>query len=204
MYGMPIPAPELNSYVRDFEQAFHDFSPESDEDIKGTILLRLARTFLRAKNNPGVERHVREIFRTLGQLSDDATSLQWLTTIAGYVFQTRDIDREVMQDIVRSSLEAGKEETVMTLAERLRNEGRMDGRMEGRKEGRMEGREQGLEEGEVLGRHAVLQRQIAKRFSLDFLDLRIQERLRSASAGQLDLWAERILDARDVEDVFRD
>jgi predicted transposase/invertase (TIGR01784 family) len=191
-----LPAPELNSYVPDFEQAFYDFSPESDEDIKGSILLRLALTCLRAKNNPGVERHVREIFRMLGQLSDDATSLQWLTTIAGYVFQTMDIDREVMQDIVRSTLEAGKEESIMTLAERLRNEGRV--------EGRVEGREQGLEEGEVLGRHAVLQRLIAKRFGLDFLDLPTQERLRSASAGQLDLWAERILDAETVEDVFRD
>jgi len=125
-----------------------------------------------------VERHVWEIFRMLGQLSDDATSLQWLTTIAGYVFQTMDIDREVMQDIVRSTLETGKEETVMTLAERLRNEGRTEGRtegrMEGRIEGRMEGREQGLEEGEVLGRHAVLQRLIAKRFGLDFLYLPTQ------------------------------
>ena len=84
----------------------------------------------------------------------------------------------------------------MTLAERLRSEGRQEGRQEGREEGMMEG--------EVLGRYSVLQRQIAKRFGVDFLDIRTQERLRTAKAEQLDLWAERILDARSIEDVFRD
>jgi predicted transposase YdaD len=85
-------------------------------------------------------------------------------------------------------LDLNKEKTIMTLAERLRKEGRMEGKLEG----------------EVLGRHAVLQRQIGKRFGKDILDIRMQERLRCATAEQLDLWAERILDARTLEDVFRE
>jgi len=205
---MDLPDSDLGRYVPDFDQAFYDFSPDSEEEIKGAILLRLALTCLRAKNNPTVERHVREIFRMLRELGDDAPSLQWLTTIAGYVFQTMDIDRDVMHTIVRETLGPGKEEAVMTIAERLRSEGRTEGRMqgqtEGRTEGRMEGRMEGRVEGEVLGRSAVLQRQLAKRFGRGILDLRTQERLRTATAGQLDLWAERILDARTIEDVFRE
>ena len=195
-----LPNAELIGYVPDFEQAFYDFSPDSDEDIKGNILLRLALTCLRAKNNPTVERHVREIFRMLGELGDDATSLRWLTTIAGYVFQTMDIDHDVMQNIITKSLESGKEAAVMTLAERLRGEGRQEGRLEGMAQGRLEG----MAEGQTMGRYAVLQRQIAKRFGLDFLDVHIQERLRTATTEQLDLWAERILDAETIKDVFRD
>jgi hypothetical protein len=61
-----------------------------------------------------------------------------------------------------------------------------------------------MQQGQAQGRHAVLQRQIAKRFGLDLFDIRIQERLRAASTDQLDLWAERILDAQTIEDVFRD
>jgi hypothetical protein len=61
-----------------------------------------------------------------------------------------------------------------------------------------------MQQGQAQGRHAVLQRQIAKRFGLDLFDIRIQERLRAASTDQLDLWAERILDAQSIEDVFRD
>lgn len=181
---------------RRFSTFCSDFSPDSEEEIKGAILVRLALTCLRAKNNPTVERHVREIFRMLCELGDDAPSLQWLTTIAGYVFQTMDIDRDVMHTIVRETLGPGKEDAVMTIAERLRSEGRTEGRMQGQTEGRMEG--------EVLGRYAVLQRQLAKRFGRGILDFRTQERLRTATAGQLDLWAERILDARTIEDVFRE
>lgn len=76
----------------------------------------------------------------------------------------------------------------MTLAERLRKEGRMEGKLEG----------------EVLGRHAVLRRQLGKRFGKDILDIRMQERLYCATAEQLDLWAERSLDAHTREDVFRE
>jgi len=183
-----LPDAGLKGYLPDFDQAFYDFSPDSDEEIKGNILLRLTLTCLRAKNNPTAERHVNEIFRMLSALGDDATSLRWLTTIAGYVFQTMDIDHKVMHNIVTKSLESGKEAAVMTLAERLRSEGRVEGRVEG----------------EVLGKHAVLRRQIARRFGEGILDLLMQERLRAATAEQLDLWADRILDARTIEEVFRD
>jgi hypothetical protein len=57
---------------RRFSTCCSDFSPDSEDEIKGAILLRLALTCLRAKNNPTVERHVREIFRMLRELGDDA------------------------------------------------------------------------------------------------------------------------------------
>jgi predicted transposase YdaD len=116
------------------------------------------------------------------------------------MFQTMDVNRDVMHNIASMQLDSNKEGKVMTLADRLRKEGRIEGRMEGRMEGKMEGKM----EGEVLGRHAVLQRLLGKRFGKDILDIRMQERLRSASAEQLDLWAERILDATTIEDVFRE
>ena len=78
----------------------------------------------------------------------------------------------------------------MTLAERLLNKGKAEGQQAGRQEGRQE------------GRLLVLQRLLSKRFGQDVLDIRTQERLRTASPEQLDLWAERILDASRVEDVF--
>jgi len=48
----------------------------------------------------------------------------------------------------------------------------------------------------------VLELLLAKRFGQHVLDIRVQERLRRATPEQLDLWAERILDASRVEDVF--
>jgi len=72
----------------------------------------------------------------------------------------------------------------MTLAERLLHRGKQEGRQE--------------------GRLLLLQRQLTKRFGQDVLDIRVQERLRTATPEQLDLWAERILDARAFEEVFSD
>jgi len=185
---MGLPDPELGRYVPDFELAFYDFSPESDEEIKGNIILRLVLSCFRAKNNPTVVRHVADIFGILSELDDSETSLRWFEVIAGYVLQTMDIDRDVMHNIAQEKLESSQEETIMTLAERLHREGKLEGRLEG----------------EIHGRNAVLRRQLAKRFGQDILDIRNQERLRSATAEQLDLWAERILDAKTIEDVFRD
>lgn len=194
LIGLPTLA--NNAYVPRFELAFYDFSPASDEKIKGVIALRLMLTCFRAKNNPTTVEHVMEIFGLLAKLDNTETSMRWIEVIATYLFQTMDIERNVMQNIASLQLDVNKEETIMTLAERLRKEGRMEGKMEGRMEGKREG--------EVLGRHAVLKRQLDKRFGKDILDIRMQERLRCATAEQLDLWAERILDARTLEDVFRE
>jgi predicted transposase YdaD len=77
---------------------------------------------------------------------------------------------------------------MVTLAERLIRRGRQEGFLEGLQE----------------GRQAVLQRLFGKRFGIDALDMRLQERLRTATPEQLYLWAERILEAATVEDVFAD
>ncbi|MDR3175146.1 MAG: DUF4351 domain-containing protein, partial [Desulfovibrio sp.] len=57
-------------------------------------------------------------------------------------------------------------------------------------------------EGRMEGRSAILSRLLAKRFGQDILDHNIQERLRTAGPEQLDLWAERILDAESIDELF--
>ncbi len=90
------------------------------------------------------------------------------------------IEAEVVQGIAQQTLSASKRDTVMTLAERLHCKGRME------------------------GRQSVLQRQLATRFGDSVLDIRMQERLRSATPEELDTWAERILDAATIDDIFTD
>jgi hypothetical protein len=93
------------------------------------------------------------------------------------------------------------EEVVTMLAEHIdewteqwKREGMLAGLQEGEAKGRMEGR--------VEGRSAVLSRQLAKRFGPAALDSEVRERLRTAGSEQLDLWAERILDAGSIDEVF--
>ena len=78
--------------------------------------------------------------------------------------------------------------------------GRQEGRQEGRRQGRQEGRRQGRQEGIQLGELSVLKRQIARRF--ESVPAWAEHRLQQASPGELELWAERIIDVESLEDVF--
>ncbi len=61
-------------------------------------------------------------------------------------------------------------------------------------------REEGIEIGKAEGAAAVLTRQLTKRFGL--LTPEAAQRLQTATADQLELWADRILDASSLEAVF--
>ena len=185
-----LPDPCLTAYVPDFDLTFYDFSPETDAAIKGEIWLQLVLHCLQVKNTPEDLDKLVQIIHLFSILDNEAPELQWMSVIFRYLLQVVDIEPDVLEDLVTQSLSAGKEEMLMTVAERLEKRGEAKGRM------------QGLAEGEATGRNAILSRQLSKRFGLDTLDIRMQERLRNASPEQLDRWAERILDAKTVDDVF--
>ena len=67
---------------------------------------------------------------------------------------------------------------------------------------KQQGLEQGLLEGELKSEANVLERQLTKRFGPLSDDTRA--RLKNATAGQLELWADRILDAPTLAAVIGD
>ncbi len=179
-----LPHPDLACYVPTFDTAFYDFSPEADEAIKGDIYLKMFLLCLRAKNIPQSREIFIQILLLLAQLPEDATSMHWIQFIFRYLSLNMDIDRGVVHDLVKENVPRDKEGKIMTIAEQWKQEGRT--------------------EGEAKGRQAIIQRLVTKRFGKSITDLDVQERLRKATPEQLDLWAERILDAKNVDEVFRD
>jgi flagellar biosynthesis/type III secretory pathway protein FliH len=99
---------------------------------------------------------------------------------------------EVREEGREEGLEAGREEG--------REEGLEAGREEGREEGLEAGREEGLEAGREEGRRQILAQQIRHRFGE--LSEAHSARLASAGVETLGLWAERILTASSMEDLF--
>ncbi|MCL7945099.1 DUF4351 domain-containing protein [Marinobacter sp. ATCH36] len=83
-----------------------------------------------------------------------------------------------------------EDKTMASLSERLRAEGMA------------QGMERGMEKGMENGERAVLSRQLQRRFGS--LDPQTRHRLEAADQKQLELWAERILDADSLADVFQD
>ena len=63
------------------------------------------------------------------------------------------------------------------------------------------GIEQGIEQGRAEGERAVLERQLRRRFGQ--LPPEAAERLRRAPEAELETWADNVLDAGTLDDVFR-
>ena len=74
-------------------------------------------------------------------------------------------------------------------------------RDEGRAEGIEQGLERGIERGRTEGERAMLARQLHRRFGP--LPPEAAERLQGAPEAELQTWADNVLDAETLEDVFR-
>ena len=79
------------------------------------------------------------------------------------------------------------------------------GRQEGRQEGILLGMEQGEARGEERGRLRGLRDTVARQLTLRFgpLNAATQQKLEQASPEQLDRWADALLTASTLEEVFR-
>lgn len=80
-----------------------------------------------------------------------------------------------------------------------REEGLEEGREQGREEGREEGREQGLKEGRASGMAQVVQLQLERSFGLSDAE---REKIATASSEQIETWAERLVSASSLDEVF--
>ena len=98
-------------------------------------------------------------------------------------------------------------EITMQLAERFKlweqevaQKALQQGLQQGAQKGRLEGLQQGLQKGKLEGEALLLQRMLIRRFGS--LPEWAQQRLRSATSEELETWADRVLDATRLEDVF--
>ena len=85
-------------------------------------------------------------------------------------------------------------------AEYLRQEGKQIGLQEGRQEGKQIGLQEGRQEGRQEGERTVLERLLQRRFGA--LSPEISKKLSEASSTDLENWAEKVLDAETLDDVF--
>ena len=68
-------------------------------------------------------------------------------------------------------------------------------------QGREQGIAQGMRQGRAEGERAVLERLLRRRFGQ--LPPEAAERLRGAPEAELEAWADNVLDARTLDEVFR-
>ena len=90
--------------------------------------------------------------------------------------------------------------TMAGVISKAREEGLQRGIQQGIQQGMEQGMQQGMDQGRVEGERALLERLLRRRFG--FLSPEIAARLGQASAADLETWAENVLEAPTLDDVF--
>jgi predicted transposase/invertase (TIGR01784 family) len=131
---------ELKVWIPDFTYTLYDFSPYSDAQIKGSILLKICLDLFKHIFDKDLS-HVRKIIQLLKALSlDERTALEFIEATFWYIMSVRDdANPGILREIVEQAISKEAGGVVMTVAEQLKQEGRKEGREEGRKEGELIG-----------------------------------------------------------------
>jgi flagellar biosynthesis/type III secretory pathway protein FliH len=85
-------------------------------------------------------------------------------------------------------------------AKEYKQQGLVEGMEKGLEKGMEKGIERGIEKGIEKGESLALQRLLSKRFGPLTPD--VVAKIGSASAGQIEIWLDRVLDAENLEQIF--
>jgi len=178
----------VRPYLLDFRYSLADLGRIPDAHLSGERPLRVGLLILK-HGRPGRpnRRKLRQIAKEALRLGRDDL-LTFLYYMQGHLVD--DPRGELIRDIVRELLPEEEERMVTQIAKQWMAEGFTKGLAEGEAKG------------ETSGKAAMLLRLLARRFGP--LPAEIETRVRSADGSRLDVWSERILDARDLSDVFLD
>lgn len=130
-----------------------------------------------------------DVFRRIAAAPNGVDALRLLFE---YISVTSEADPDNVREFARL-IGPAAENVYMTAAEKLAEQGREEGRKEGREEGREAGRKEGQAD--------LLVRQLTLRFGQLPQDVAV--RIHAASDAELALWAERVLTAPSLDEVFR-
>lgn len=191
--------PDLAAYVPRFRFFLDDISGATDAELRQRAFNSfgsLAVLFLRDARSP--ERFLARLpawADLLHRLFCAPDGRRALTLLFHYIYSASQLDRDSLRSAVRRAIPPA-EELIMTLAEQLQQEGFQQGLQQGRELGLEQGRELGLE----LGRRRLLLELLEGRFGQ--LTEKARARLESADEQALQRYAQRLLTAGSLDDVF--
>jgi Putative transposase, YhgA-like len=199
VFGAPY---EARVYLDDLSASVLD-DPVADPGH--LALVEVTRALLYAYKNPSA--HAEARLATLGPLFDtilDCFGSDEVEELLSYVFDVFGEGSPIFAIIIRT-LGKAVEEVYVTMANKLRAEGRRDGIEEGRRDGIEEGRRDGIEAGRKQGRAAAKAEVL-----LGLLDHRtgqvpqaVRDRVLATDDEQLlQRWLDRALTAASLEAVF--
>ncbi len=141
---MDIPI-ELKPHIPDFDYRLYDISHLPDEEIKGTVLLRIILMTFKYIYNPDLSHRLVDIFKLFGEIKNKTKGLEYLEALLRYLTASAEtITPEVIRESLAQSIKDGGH-IMPTIAQQWMQQGRQQGRQEGKQEGRQEGTQEVME-----------------------------------------------------------
>ena len=103
----------------------------TDADIKGNITRRLFLSAMKWIFHPDFGKQFDKLPSLFAELSKKQTGMEYIKTVLRYMHEVRDdIDPDEMETKLIRVMDEDKKEIIMTVAERLRKEGKIQGKIE--------------------------------------------------------------------------
>jgi predicted transposase YdaD len=174
--------------IPDYRYIFDNLSDQSDEQLQARVLGEvgmLALLFLqRLPDHPDPEAVLRIVTNLATSVVTAPSRVESLGMLVWYAFRASDPDTSRLRQWIEANVGEHVIEAYKTSAERMTEETRKTALAEGRAEGRAE----------------MLRRLLTLKFGA--LSAESEARLGKASVSDLDRWAERVLSAQRIDDVF--
>ena len=120
----------------DFRYQLIDLSSFEDEEIKGHVLIKVGLLLLKHVFRQDYREKIPEVLKLLRELVEKKTGMQYIETVLRYIFHTVEgMGVDDLKPIVEENLSEEKGRWIMTLAEKVRNEGIEQGIQQGLLEG---------------------------------------------------------------------
>ena len=176
-----------------------DLTQVDDNDLKKLPLIGMMEFFLKhARARDLLAESCKTFIKFFIEVAEARNEIELVTTGYYYFLNTQE-KKETVFKIFNEVLSEKNKSKVMTIAQQLRQEGRQEGLQEGMtiaQQLRQEGRQEGLQKF-----RSSLDKQLRRRFPHD-VTARHLHFINEADSDMLSLWAEKLMDAESVEEVF--
>jgi predicted transposase YdaD len=183
----------VEPYLVRFAYLLHDLSRVSDDELREnarrTALGKLvSMCFKYARTSADFIKILSRWMDVARDVARAPNGLAALAQVVRYILEVNEhVELEALQALLEREIGPEAKDTIVTVAQRYIEQGIQQGRQEGRQEGFQE----------------LLLRLLRRRFG-DQVDTRIEQRIASASADQIETWSDRVLSAATLAEVFAD
>ena len=156
--------PVLRGYIPEFCYQLVDLSRYDEEEIKGAVMTRVGLLLLKTVFSSDYREKIPDILSLLKGLIKKKTGLAYIETVLRYIFHTVEgMSVDELKPVVEQNLSIEKGGLIMTLADKIRDEGVQQGVQQGIRQGVQQGIQQGVQQGLLEGIEALIEIKFGER-----------------------------------------